>query len=319
MIKQNIGILLVNLGTPDAPTPQAIKPYLSEFLSDRHVVDVSPIIWWPLLRFIIIPKRIKHITQRYASIWTEQGSPLLKYSRSLCEKLSQKYPDKQIELAMTYGNPDLQQALEKLKQCDVIKVLPLYPQFSTTTTDAVIDKVKALTTTWSQKPEFEFVRDYADHIAYINGLCQHIEQAFTLHGKPDTLLFSYHGIPESYIRDRKDNYVDRCELTTLLVNSALQAKGVQVDVQMSYQSRFGKAKWVEPDTTPTLIELAKQGKQHIQVICPGFAVDCIETLDEIDELNRQEFLQAGGKQFYYIPALNDSPEQVSLMAELLNL
>lgn len=311
------GVLLVNLGTPDAPTPKAIKRYLSEFLLDRHVVDLTPLFWYPLLKGIILPLRVNYITQHYASIWTEQGSPLLKYSQSLNDHLQAIRPDLHCELAMTYGNPSIHDALEKLRNCQHIVVLPLYPQYSTTTTLAVLDKVQDIIKTWSVKPEILSIRDYASHPDYISALANQIELAFQAQGQPDILLFSYHGIPEKYITQRHDDYVIQCELTTRLVSQELIKRGIVVEISHVYQSRFGRGKWTEPNITPQLITLAKQGKQHVHVICPGFAVDCIETLDEIAVLNRKEFIQAGGEKFYYIPALNDSPEQTNLMNSLL--
>lgn len=311
-IKQ--GLLLVNLGTPSQATPEAIKRYLSEFLRDRHVVDLNPLIWLPILHGIVIPKRLKYITEHYQSIWLNDQSPLLYYSEQLCKKIQAYYPDIPCQLAMTYGEPSLANAISRLQECDIIHVISLYPQYSTTTTLAVIDKIKQLTAN-NTPAIFNYLHDYADHPRYISALVEHIDQHICIN-QPDTLILSYHGIPESYIKKRQDEYAERCQLTTQLVSERLKQYYPKLHIVQAYQSQFGKAKWIGPNTSDIVIELAKQEKS-VSVICPGFAADCIETLYEIEVENRELFVQCGGEQFSYIPALNDHDNHVKLFVEII--
>ncbi|MWN32170.1 MULTISPECIES: ferrochelatase [unclassified Gilliamella] len=312
------GLLLVNLGTPNAATPEAITQYLTEFLLDRHVVDLPRLLWYPLLKYRIIPKRVPYIIKHYQKIWIEGNSPLLHYSQLLCNKLQQCLPNVQCELAMTYGDPTMQSALNHLSSCTKITVLPLFPQYSTTTTLAVLDKLNQLINHNQITANINYIRDYADHPSYINALYLQIKQAFQQQGEPEVLVLSYHGIPERYIHKRKEDYIERCEMTTQLLIEKCRENGINRPIQMAYQSKFGKGKWVEPNTSDVLKQLAKQGIKNVHVICPGFSVDCIETLYEIDEENRELFFNAGGKTFYYIPALNESDLQISFIIELIN-
>lgn len=315
MLKQQ-GVLLVNLGTPSQPNPVAIKKYLAEFLRDRHVVDLNPLIWLPILHGIVIPKRINYITAHYQEIWLNDQSPLLYYSQQLCQKLQESRPDVQFELAMNYGEPTLESALQRLKQCSRIDIISMYPQYSTTTTLAVINKIKKITERWQNKSSIHYRHDYADNNTYISALVQQIDHAICTN-QPDVLMLSYHGIPISYIKKRQDEYAIRCELTTQLLKQALTPIYPHLDIIMTYQSRFGKGKWTEPNTSDVLIELAKQ-KKSVTVSCPGFAVDCIETLHEINIENHELFIHNGGQQFDYIPALNDSQLQIDLLLALLD-
>ncbi len=314
-MKNKQGVLIVNLGTPSAATPEAIRSYLTEFLLDRHVVDLPAFIWYPILKYLVLPKRVPYIINHYQKIWINEESPLLHYSKRLMNQLQQALPDIQCELAMTYGEPSLQSALNNLKSCDEVTLLPLFPQYSTTTTQAVLDKVKQLTRDFAFK--INYIRDYADDESYIDALYSQVQQAFSTQGQPDVLLLSYHGIPQRYIDKRQDDYVQRCQLTTQLLIKKCQDNGIDLPIKMAYQSKFGKGKWVEPNTSDILENLAKTGTKNVHVICPGFSADCIETLYEIDEQNREIFLNAGGKQFYYIPALNDTPLQVELIKNIL--
>lgn len=316
-MNQKEGLLLVNLGTPNATTPKAITQYLTEFLLDRHVVDLPKLLWYPLLKYRIIPKRVPYIIKHYQKIWIEGSSPLLHYSQLLCNKLQQRLPNVQCELAMTYGEPSMQSALNNLSSCTKITVLPLFPQYSTTTTLAVIDKLNQLIALNQITAEVNYIRHYADHPSYINALYLQIKQAFEDQGEPEMLVLSYHGIPERYIHKRKDDYIKHCKLTTQLLIEKCQKNDINLPIEMAYQSKFGKGKWVEPNTSDVLEQLAKQGIKNVHVICPGFSVDCIETLYEIDEENRELFFNAGGKTFYYIPALNDTDLQVELVVDLL--
>ena len=314
-MKNKQGVLIVNLGTPSAATPEAIRSYLTEFLLDRHVVDLPAFIWYPILKYLVLPKRVPYIINHYQKIWINDESPLLHYSKRLMNQLQQALPDIQCELAMTYGEPSLQSALNNLKSCEKVTLLPLFPQYSTTTTQAVLDKIKQLTRDFAFK--INYIRDYADDESYIDALYSQVQQAFSTQGQPDVLLLSYHGIPQRYIDKRQDDYVQRCQLTTQLLIKKCQDNGIDLPIKMAYQSKFGKGKWVEPNTSDILENLAKTETEHVHVICPGFSADCIETLYEIDEQNREIFLNAGGKQFYYIPALNDTLLQVELIKNIL--
>lgn len=312
------GLLLINLGTPNAATPDSIKRYLTEFLLDRHVVDLPKLFWYPILKYLVIPKRVPYIIHHYQKIWIDGSSPLLHYSQLLCDKLQLHLPNIQCELAMTYGEPNIQSALNKLQSCSKITVLPLFPQYSTTTTLAVLDKLKQVIATDKIINSIDYIRDYADHPSYINALYLQIKQAFQCQGEPEVLIISYHGIPERYIYKRKDDYIQRCEMTTQLLIEKCRTNNINIPIQMAYQSKFGKGKWVTPSTSDTLQTLAKNGVNNVHVICPGFSVDCIETIYEIDEENREIFLNAGGKSFYYIPTLNDTDLQINLIMTLIN-
>lgn len=311
------GLLLINLGTPSDTTPAAIKQYLTEFLLDRHVVDLPYFIWHPILKYIVLPKRVPYIINHYREILIEGASPLLHYSQILKDKLNYYLPNVRCELAMTYGEPNMQSALENLKSCDKITILPLFPQYSTTTTLAAFVKLKQLMSANSILAHAYYIRDYADHPSYINALFLQVKQAFLQHGQPEVLLLSYHGIPERYRDKRQDDYIERCELTTQLLVDKCQANGINLPIHMAYQSKFGKGKWVEPNTSDVLEQLANNNIKNVQVMCPGFSVDCIETIYEIDEQNQAIFLNAGGEKFHYIPALNDSDLQINLIIDLI--
>lgn len=311
------GVLLVNLGTPAAATPAAVKTYLTEFLSDPRVVDLPAWRWQPLLRALILPRRAPRVARLYQSIWTAQGSPLLCYSQRMCDGLQARLGDEiPVVLGMSYGEPSLGQALSTLDAAGVthLIVLPLYPQYSCSTSAAVFDGVTAWLAQRRRLPSLSFVRDYAQHPAYIAALCQRIRRSFAEHGQPDTLLFSYHGIPQRYA-DEGDDYPQRCRETTQAVVAALGLAPSQYAT--SFQSRFGSEPWLTPYTDETVVALAASGTRHLQVICPGFAADCLETLEEIAIQNAEAFLAAGGRHFAYIPALNDDAMQITLLQQLV--
>lgn len=310
------GVLLVNLGTPEAPTSAAVKRYLAEFLSDPRVVDVSRALWLPLLHGVILPLRSPRVAKLYQAIWTDEGSPLMVYSRRQQAGLQARLPHLPVELAMSYGKPALAQAVQRLYDAGIgnILVLPLYPQYSCSTSAAVFDAVAAFFANRRDVPSLSFRRDYAGHPAYISALCQSIRRSFTQHGEPDRLLFSFHGIPQRYA-DEGDDYPQRCRLTTQAVAIAL---GLSNDrYLMTYQSRFGREPWLTPYTDKTIASLPAQGVKHLQVVCPGFASDCLETLEEIQVQNRDIFLEAGGERFEYIPALNDDEAHIEMLAQLV--
>ncbi|MGT3176995.1 ferrochelatase [Yersinia enterocolitica] len=317
MKQSKLGVLMVNLGTPDAPTPQAVKRYLAEFLSDRRVVDTSPWLWWPLLRGVILPIRAPRVAKLYQSVWMEEGSPLLVYSRRQQKALAARMPDIPVELGMSYGSPNLPGAIDKLLAQGVTKlvVLPLYPQYSCSTSAAVWDAVARILKGYRCLPSISFIRDYAEHPAYISALKQSVENSFVQHGKPDRLVLSFHGIPKRYAQ-LGDDYPQRCEETSRALRAEIALPAEQI--MMTYQSRFGREPWLTPYTDETLKSLPSQGVKHIQLICPGFSADCLETLEEIKEQNREIFLHAGGEKFEYIPALNDDKAHIDLLEQLVS-
>ena len=314
-------VLLVNLGTPTAPTAAAVRPYLAEFLGDPRVIEYPRWLWWLVLHGIILRVRPKRSAHAYARVWTAQGSPLRTGSEALAAALQAELDRRRpgpvkVALAMRYGEPSVRQQIEKLQREGVrrLLVLPLYPQYSATSTGSVIDAVADTMKALRWPPELRLVNDYHDDPAHIEALAGSIERWWKQHGRGDKLLLSFHGIPERYLR-AGDPYFCQCHATARLLRERL---GVDADsVLMSFQSRVGRERWLHPYTDVTVRELAKAGVQRVDVVSPGFAVDCLETLEEIAMQNREFFLQAGGKDLRYIPALNDSPEQVSAMAELV--
>ena len=315
------GILLTNLGTPTAPTASAIRRYLAEFLWDPRVVEQPRWLWWLVLHGIILRFRPKRVAKAYAEIWTDNGSPLLVISRQQAEQLQTALvplfagPVK-VALAMRYGEPSIAAGLKALREAGArrILVLPLYPQYSATTTASTLDAVSQELQQWRWIPELRFVNHYHDHPAYIRALVDSIQAAWQTTGRPDKLLFSFHGLPQRYL-NAGDPYFCECHKTARLVAEQLQLDATLWET--TFQSRFGPEPWLQPYTDHTLENLAKQGTQHVQVICPGFAADCLETLEEINLQNRAIFLTAGGKTFHYIPALNTEPGHIQLIADVI--
>ncbi len=315
MHQTKTGILLANLGTPDAPTPGAVKRYLRQFLSDKRVVDTSRLLWWPLLRGVILPIRSPRVAKLYQSVWMEDGSPLMVYSRRQQQALAARLPDTPVALGMSYGSPSLASAVDDLLAQGVehIVVLPLYPQYSCSTVAAVWDELARILAKKRAIPGISFIRDYAEHPDYIHALAASVRASFAVHGEPDLLLLSYHGIPQRYA-NQGDDYPQRCRDTTRELVSALGLPPERV--MMTFQSRFGREPWLTPYTDETLKMLGEKGTKHIQVLCPGFAADCLETLEEIAVQNREIFLEAGGKQYEYIPALNADAAHIEMMVNL---
>ena len=315
MHQTKTGILLANLGTPDAPTPGAVKRYLRQFLSDKRVVDTSRLLWWPLLRGVILPIRSPRVAKLYQSVWMEEGSPLMVYSRRQQQALAARLPDTPVALGMSYGSPSLASAVDDLLAQGVehIVVLPLYPQYSCSTVAAVWDELARILAKKRAIPGISFIRDYAGHPDSIHALAASVRASFAVHGDPDLLLLSYHGIPQRYA-NQGDDYPQRCRDTTRELVSALGLPPERV--MMTFQSRFGREPWLTPYTDETLKMLGEKGTKHIQVLCPGFAADCLETLEEIAVQNREIFLEAGGKQYEYIPALNADAAHIEMMVNL---
>ena len=312
-----IGVLLANLGTPDSPTPKSISRYLWQFLTDPRVVDLPRCKWYPLLKAIILPLRSKRIAKNYQSIWTAQGSPLLAISRqqkdALQAYLDNQNIDTQVEIAMTYGNPSIQSAVKNLlkNQVERIIVLPLYPQYSSSTTGAVFDAFANALKEERRLVPFDFIHSYHIDENYINALADSIKVRL----KPDEfLLFSYHGIPLRYEK-MGDYYREHCKQTTIAVVNKLGLTENQWG--MTFQSRFGREEWLQPYTDKFLESAATQNIQKIAVICPGFSVDCLETIEEIDKENRENFLNNGGQSYQYIPALNVEHAHIEMMGKLI--
>lgn len=311
------GVLLINLGTPDEPTTKAISRYLEQFLTDPRIVDLPRWKWLPLLKGIILPSRSRRIRHNYQSVWTKQGSPLLVYSNAqktaLQARLQALGIDAQVEIGMTYGNPSVQQALENLlnARVDRIVVLPLYPQYSSTTTAAAFDAFAQALKSQRKMLPFSFIHSYHLDENYINALTESIKVRLK---NDEFLLFSYHGIPLRYEREG-DYYREHCRQTTLAVADKLGLAETQWN--MVFQSRFGREEWLQPYADRFLRNAAAQGIEKVAVISPGFACDCLETLEEIAETNRDLFLANGGKSYHYIPALNDAPEHINMMAQLI--
>jgi len=316
----NIGVLLTNLGTPTAPTTKAVRRYLAEFLADPRVVEIPRWLWWPILHGIILRVRPKRSAALYQKIWTAAGSPLLVYSQKLTQTIQQQlhaagHTHIHLALAMRYGQPSIQHALNELKQAKIAKliVLPLYPQYSGTTTGSTFDVVSKVLQGWRYIPETHLLSSYGDQSFFLNGLAEHIKNHWT--PDPDNhLLFSFHGLPQRFV-DQGDPYQLQCQITAEKIAQQLQLRPEQWT--LAFQSRFGKAQWLQPYCDVTLRQLPQQGKKNVTAVCPGFAVDCLETLEEIAIQNREVFLQAGGETFNYIPALNDSAIHAEIISQLI--
>ncbi|MET0090481.1 MAG: ferrochelatase [Candidatus Thiodiazotropha sp.] len=313
-----VGVLLVNLGTPDEPTPSAVKTYLAEFLSDPRIVSLPKWLWQIILRGIVLQVRPKRSAQAYASIWTDEGSPLLVLSERLRDALQEQLGDQAtVALAMRYGNPSLPEVLQTLRRRNIqrLLVLPLYPQYSATTTASIFDALTRELQNWRWIPELRFIQRYHQEPDYVAVLSESIRAYREAHGSAEKLLFSFHGIPKDYY-EAGDPYPDQCRATAQKVAETL---GLQPDQwHISFQSRFGKQEWVKPYTDATLKEWGREGIRSVQVVCPAFAVDCLETLEEIAEENREYFLESGGESYAYIPALNDSPAHARMLTDLVH-
>jgi len=314
-------VLLVNLGTPTAPTAGAVRPYLAEFLGDPRVIDYPRWLWWPVLHGVILRVRPKRSAHAYARIWNERGSPLRYGSEALAAGLQDALDRQQpgtlrVALAMRYGEPSVAHAIGQLQREGVrrLLVLPLYPQYSATSTGSVIDAVADAFKDLRWPPELRIVNDYHDDPGHIDALATSIERWWAANGRGEKLLLSFHGIPERYVR-LGDPYAEQCQRTAQLLRERLQLS--EDELIVSFQSRVGRERWLHPYTDATVRQLAADGVRKLDVACPGFAVDCLETLEEIAMQNRDFFTAAGGEALRYIPALNDSVEQVDSLAALV--
>lgn len=316
---KKVGVLLVNLGSPEAPTTSRVRRFLREFLGDPRVVNLPRALWWVILNFFVLPFRPRKSAHAYRQIWTDKGSPLMFYTRQLSEKLVDSIgsDNVRVDYAMRYGKPKVADKLNALKAQDVdeIVVLPLYPQYSSTTTASIYDAVDDVIRPWRHIPSLHFISDYHADQAYIDALAESIKKFWHKHGRNELLLMSFHGLPAK-LTEWGDPYYHQCQKTAALVAERLELHENQW--KLVFQSRFGKAEWLKPYCVEVLQDLPQQGSKEVDVVCPGFAVDCLETLEEIAMANKEVFLQAGGKSYRYIPALNDSEKHVEVVAGLVS-
>ncbi|ARN75363.1 ferrochelatase [Oceanicoccus sagamiensis] len=316
-------VVLMNLGTPTEPTKKAVRAFLKEFLSDRRVVEIPKVIWMVILYMIILNFRVPRVTKAYQKIWAGNESPLRKITRGQASKLQLLFNNTyanaemvpQAHYAMTYSGPSLAATVKQLEQdgFEHILVLPLYPQFSATTTGSIYDQISQINQQRRNIPQIHVVKQYFDHPLYIGALANSIRQQWQTTGKPDKLLMSFHSIPQSY-SDAGDPYYQQCLATADLLAEALELQ--KEDWSISFQSRLGFAKWLSPYTSETLKKWGQENIKHVDVVCPAFAADCLETLEEIEDENRELFMASGGENFNLIPCLNEDEQHIAMMAAI---
>jgi ferrochelatase len=304
-------LVLVNLGTPAAPTPKAVRRYLAQFLHDHRVVQLTRWLWCPLLHFVILPLRSPKVAHKYAQIWMDGGSPLAVHTAALADAVGARLPGWQVAHAMRYGEPSVATVFDRLRAAGVrrVRVLPLYPQYSTTTTASVVDAVAAA----AGDLQVEVLHDYHVDAGWAAAVAASIRAHWDAHGRGERLLLSFHGIPRRLV-DGGDPYADHCEASARAIAAALGVP--RDDVLLTFQSRFGRERWLEPYTQPTLEALAREDVRSVDVACPGFAVDCLETLEEIAVENAVAFRAAGGSELRYVPCLNAEPAHADALAAL---
>ena len=324
LARPRTGVLLINLGTPDAPTPAAVGRYLAEFLSDRRVVEIPAILWQLILRLAILPLRSRASAKKYASVWMPEGSPLRVYTEqqasALRTRLARDGYDVVVDYAMRYGKPNIPERMAALNKAGVGRILlvPMYPQYSASTTATAFDAAFKVLQGMRDQPELRMIRGYAEHPAYINALAEQVARHWEREGRPDfaagdKLVLSFHGVPKRTVA-LGDPYFSECLATGALLTAAL---GLDKETcRVTFQSRFGKAEWLQPYTEPTVIELAKAGVRRIDIFCPGFTADCLETIEEIGMEVRDAFLGAGGQDYRRIACLNDADAWISGLATL---
>jgi len=320
--KARVGVLITNLGTPEAPTAAGLRAFLREFLSDPRVVEIPRVVWMIILHGIILRVRPKKSAALYKSVWTDEGSPLMVISKQqevkIRQSLTEKYGDDvTLALAMRYGEPTIEKALNSFQESGVndIVILPLYPQYSGPTTASTFDAVVKTIQKWRWIPSLRFISGYHDNPKYIKALAHSVTKHIELHGKPDKLVLSYHGMPKLFL-EQGDPYYCFCSMTTRLLAEYLGL--VKEDFVMTFQSRFGKAEWLKPYTDVTLEKLAQEGHKHIAIISPAFSADCLETLEELEHENRAVFMDAGGETYHYIPALNDDELHIDALVDVIS-
>jgi len=310
-----IGVLLVNLGTPDAPTTSAVKRYLKQFLSDRRVVEIPQIIWQPILRGIILNTRPQKSAQAYAKVWTDKGSPLAFFTAGQADVLQARMGESaDVRYAMRYGNPSVADQLSAMKKagCNRILIAPMYPQYSGATTGTVLDEAYATLTAMRWHPAIRTLPAYHDDAAYIGALKTSIEASLAgLDFEPDAIVISFHGMPERTLQ-LGDPYHCHCQKTARLLSEAMGRELV-----VSFQSRFGRAKWLEPATDDTLMRLARDGTKKVAIFAPGFSVDCLETLEELAMQGHEQFEEAGGTHYAYMPCLNDGDVGMDMVERII--
>ena len=315
---KKLGVLLVNLGSPKSPSTGDVRQFLREFLGDPRVVNLPRPLWWIILNFLVLPFRPRKSAHAYQAIWTEQGSPLVVFTQQLADKLAARYANENllIDCAMRYGKPSLREKLHYFKNqaVDEILILPLYPQFSSTTTASIFDVVVEEFRNWRHMPSLHFLSNYYASPAHIQALADSIREHWQTQGQAELLLLSFHGLPAK-LTEWGDPYFHHCQATGCLLAEQLGLQDKQW--QLVFQSRFGRTEWLKPYCVEVLQDLPKQGVKNIDIICPGFAVDCLETLEEIALTNRDIFLAAGGESYRYIPALNASDKHVEVMIDLI--
>lgn len=313
-------VLLVQLGTPDAPTAAALRRYLREFLADPRVVEIPRLVWNPILHGLVLPFRPSRSARKYAAIWTGEGSPLLLHTRRqaslLRGLLGERGYDVEVAWAMRYGTPSIASVLRELRErgLDRLLVVPLYPQYAASTTATAVDAVARELARWRAQPGLRIVRDFHDDEGYVDALAQRVRASWEREGRGERLVMSFHGVPRRVV-ELGDPYERQCRVTgERLARRLGLADG---EWMLTFQSRFGPAEWLRPYTAPTLVELARGGLRSVDVVCPGFVADCLETLEEISIEVRRSFLEAGGRTFRHIPALNDSPAFIAALAALV--
>jgi ferrochelatase len=320
--RPRIGVLLVNLGTPEAPTVPAVRAYLRQFLSDPRVVEIPRFIWWPILHGFILTTRPRASAQRYAQIWMSEGSPLRVHTERQVTRLRGHLEERArhlpliVDYAMRYGAPSIPDKLRELKaqHCSRMLLVPLYPQYSASTTATALDVAYGCLREMRDQPAVRTVRSFHDHPGYIAALARSARDYWARNRRPDVLLMSFHGVPRATL-DKGDPYHCECQVTGRLLAEALGLAAEQYRV--TFQSRFGRAEWLKPYTASTLEDLGKRGTRRVDVICPGFVADCLETLEEIAIEGKSEFLRAGGREFHYIPCLNEREDWVDALAEIV--
>lgn len=316
-MSKRTGLLITNTGTPDQPTSGAVRRYLREFLSDPRVVKIPRLIWLPLLYFIILPLRAPKSAKLYQKIWTKAGSPMRYLMQQLTEKLQQE-TKLSIKVGMNYGNPSIEQALNEFQAdgVDELIVLPLFPQYSNTTTASSFDRIYRALKNWKALPDIRFIRDYATHPAYIKALAASVRTFWKQNHPAQHLLISFHGLPKRFT-EAGDPYALQCEQTAKLLAEALDLTADRWT--LCYQSQFGYDKWLQPSTQALLLELPQRGIHSLDVVCPGFSIDCLETLEEIAVRGKEDFIAAGGKQLQLIPALNDSDLHINALSKITSV
>lgn len=314
------GVILVNLGTPEAPEKGAIRRFLKEFLADPRVIEIPRMVWWPILNGVILNVRPAKIAPNYASVWMPDGSPLLVWSQRQTDAvrtaLRARGHDVELELAMRYGAPSLTGMIDALRRrgCQRILVLPLYPQYAASTTATVVDRVTSHLACLRNQPELRFVQRFFDEPGYIRALAQNVRDSWAAQGRGQQLIMSFHGLPRRSV-ELGDPYYAECMETGRLLAAELGLG--PTEYRVTFQSRFGAAQWLQPYTEPTLRQLAREGVREVDVICPGFVADCVETLEEIAQGCEAVFLAEGGERLRYVPALNDSPAWISALSAMV--